>query len=272
MADITYPYLPAVGNTLTAAGLNGNLYSTTPATSIHETANGLLEALNFDPAFKIQGYQVRPGQTGQSISFGRTPRNDFFSDLCTGAGTGYVPVAGCCVTFFAEYPVTMAMFTASCFVSAWRQFGADGGVWPTRLAAPEISVRTFFAGANGGITTHVHSQRDMPQSVFLSDTAVANHGNISMVEQRLTRHFNLSHPKMQGGTSPCDPILAGEHTFGLAVLVKTNLSGQDTTNADEAWDLRLNGVAAPDARPVTNYAAVPRISFYARSVTATRLL
>ena len=41
MADITYPYLPAAGDTLTAAGLNGNLYSTTPATSIHQTANGL---------------------------------------------------------------------------------------------------------------------------------------------------------------------------------------------------------------------------------------
>lgn len=272
MADITYGYAPAAGDTLTATGLNANLYQTAPGTSIHETANGLLEALNFDAAFKIQGYQVRPGQAGQSISFGRTPRNDYFSDLWTGDGTGYVPVAGCCVTFYAEYPVTMAMFTASFFVSAWRQFGADNGAWPSRAVAPDISVRTFFANPNGGITTHLHSQRDMPQSVFLDAASPATQGRISVVESRLTRHFNLSHPKMQGGTSPCDPILAGEHTFGVAVLVKKNLSGQDTSKADESWDLRLNGAGSPDARPVSNYAAVPRISFYARSVTATRLL
>jgi hypothetical protein len=272
LPDFTPTYTPITGDALTAAGLNTNTYSTVAGRSIYETTNGNLDFVNFDPAFEVQGYHVRPGQTGQATSVGRLPSNDYFSDLWSGGSVGYIPVAGCAVTFYTPYDVTMAMFFASCFVTTWRQFGPDNGVWPSRAVAPDISIRTFFADPNGGITSHVHSQRDMPQTVFLDSAAAATQGNISMVEQRTTRHFNLSHPKMAGGTSPCDQLLAGEHTFGLAVLVKQNLSGQDENNADESWDLRLNGNVSPDARPVSFYSAIQRIRFYVRGVSAIRLL
>jgi hypothetical protein len=274
MADFVPLYVPVTGDVLTSAGFNRNMYSTTATESIHETGNGHLEYLNFDPAFQVRGYQVRPGQTGQTISVGRTPSVDYFSDLWTGDGVGYIPIAGCAVTFYSEYNCEMAMFFASAHCTMWRQFGADNGAWPSRATAPDISVRTFFASPNGQITTHLHSQRDMPQTVFIDPASAAapNIAKISTVEQRLTRHYNLSHPKFGGGASPCDPILAGEHTFGLAILVKKNLSGQDTTNLDEAWSLRLNGAATADARPDTNYAAVPRVRFYARGCSAIRIL
>ena len=273
MPDETLPFAPVAGDMLTSAGMNANLYGTTAGTSILETGNGHLDFLNFDPAFKIQGYQVRPGQAGRAVSVGRVPSNDYFSDLWTGDGVGYIPIAGACVTFYTEYDLSLAMFFASGFCSVWRQFGPDNGVWPSRAAAPDISVRTFFADPHGNITTHAHSQRDMPQTVFLNAGAAAGEGRISTVEQRLTRHYNLSHPKMAGETTPCGPILAGEHTFGMAVLVKKNLSGQDTSKADEAWRLSLNNAAFnPDARPSTNYAGIHRVRFYTRLSSAVLLL
>lgn len=273
MSDVVYTYVPTTGSVLTSAGMNANLYHTTATRSIMETSNGHLDYLNFNPVFQVRSYHVRPGQAGVAESVGRTPSNDYFSDLWTGLGNGYLPVAGCCVTFFTEYDISLAAFFASGFCTVWRQFGADSGAWPARAAAPDISVRTFFASNGGPVVTHQHSQRDLPQTVFLRNPgAVATQGNISTVEQRLTRHFNLSHTKMVGGTTPCDQLLAGEHTFGLAVLVKKNLAGQDTSNADESWDLRLNGVVGADGRPVSNYAGVHRCRLYVRNVTACRLL
>lgn len=274
MGAITYDYIPTSGSILTSAGLNGNFYKTTAGKSIHETGNGRLEFVNFDPAFRIRSFQVRPGQAGRSHSVGKTQRRDYFSDLWTGADQNYIALAGCSTTFYTEYDVSLAMFFVQGFFSIWRQFGADGGAWANRLAAPDISIRTFFSDSKGNLTTHVHAQRDMPQTVFLDPAsgAAPNVAQITMSETRLTRYFNLSHPRMVGGASPCDQLLAGEHTFGMAILVKKNLSGQDTANADEQWQMRLDGAAAADARPLTNFQAVQRASIFSCGVTATRLL
>lgn len=273
MSTVVYDYTPTTGQALTASGLNANNYQAAAGKSIYETTNGHLEAVNFDPSFQIRGYQVRPFQAGHALSVGRTPSNDYFSDLWMGDGVGYQPIAGCAITFWTEYACSAALFTAAAFVSGWRQFGADNGGWPNRLEAPDISVRTFFATGNT-IRTLNHSQRDLPQTVYLNPASGAGEGRIHTVEQRLTRHYNLSHPRFVGGTSPCDQLLAGEHTFGLAVLVKRNLSGQDTSSAAERWQLSLNdgGAFNPDARPVSHYSAVQRARFYVRNVTAVRLL
>ena len=276
MPDITYSYVPITGSVLTSAGLNANFYQTTAGTSIHETSNGHREMLNFDPAFRVQSYHVRPGQAGQANSVGRTQSNDYFSDLSTGLSNEYTPIAGCGITFYTDYDISMAMFFASGFCTIWRQFGPySSAAWANRVVAPDISIRTFFASPNGGIRTHEHSQRDMPQTVFInpaSPVGPPHVGRISTVEQRLTRHFNLSHPKMVGGVSPCDQLLAGEHTFGLAVLVKKNLAGQDTSSDEEAWRLRLNGAGSSDARPSTNFSGIQRVRFYVRNASAIRLL
>lgn len=218
----------------------------------------------------MQSYQVRPGQAGRAFSAGRTQSADYFSDLWMD-DLGYVPIAGACVTFHSDYDLSLAMFFASAHCTVWRQFGPDNGGWPARLAAPDVSIRAFFASGTAAPRTLNHSQRDLPQTVFLDATSPATEGHISTVEQRVTRHFNLSHTKMIDGTTPCDQLLAGEHTFGLAVLVKKNLSGQEAVAA-ETWDLWLNGATSADARPVSYFRGLHRVRFYARLAAGITLL
>jgi hypothetical protein len=105
----------------------------------------------------------------------------------------------------------------------------------------------------------------MPQTVFLDPASGYPDANVAMVEQRVTRHFNLSHLRYAGGASPFDQITAGEYTFGLAILVNKNLAGQDTSNADEQWNLLRSGV--DDARPKSNYSGIHRARIYAGNVT-----
>ncbi len=271
MPDFVPTYAPANGAPLSSTGLNQNLYRITSGRAIYEIGNGHIESVNFDPAFEVQPHHVRPGQAGEALSVGQVIPNDYFSDLWLGSGAGYLGIVGAAVTFHQKYDVGMALFAASGFMSCWRQFGPSTVNFSTRAAAPDIHVKAYIQSSGGNITFLDHTQRELPQTVHFNSASADPVAEIAIREQRLTRHFNLAHPRMRGGPAQCGPLLAGWHTFGLACFVEQNISGQDTTRVSEDMKLNLNG-AGTDARDVTFYSAIHRLRLYCRSVTAMRLL
>ena len=67
-------------------------------------------------------------------------------------------------------------------------------------------------------------------------------------------------------------LLDGNHSVIAGRLAGAlRACGQDAI-ADESWDLRLNGAAGADARPVSYYSGIQRARAYARGVSAIRLL
>lgn len=274
MPDFTPTYAPVTGDALTAAGLNNNFYRVTSGRSIYEIGNGHIESVNFDPAFQVRAHHVRPGQVGEAVSVGQVLPNDYFSDLGMGS-VGYVAIVGAAVTFYQKYSASMSIFSASGFASVWRQFGPANAAFGAHLAAPDIRIKAFFlnhSAAAPAIQYLTHTQRECPRTVVFDGGSVDPAAHIDMQESRCTRHWNLLHPKMVNGTDPHDQLSAGWHTFGLAVLVEQNTFGQDTSVALEDMRLQLNGATGVDNRPLTYYAAVPRIRMYVRSCTAVRLL
>lgn len=273
MPDFSPQYTPTAGDTLSPAGLNNNLFRVTSGRSIYEIANGNVEAVNFDAAFQVGAVHVRPGQAGEGVSVGQVLSNDYFSDLSLGS-TDYVAIVGATITFRQRYPVSLALLSTSGFCSVWRQYGANTGAFATRAAAPDVHVQAFVASGSGAMTLLGHTKRELPQTVHWDGSSAAPPPIAEIVtrEQRLTRHFNIVHPKVTGGVSPHDALTAGWHTFGWAVLVRQNASGQDTTDVVEDYQLALNGAAAADARPSTYYSAVHRVRMYVRNASAVRLL
>jgi hypothetical protein len=273
MPDWTIPYAPVTDATLTAAGLNANLYN--PAgSSLLEIENGHIETVNFDPAFQVQPYQVRKNEAGEAVSVGAVLRADYFSDLCTheGSDASYVPVGGAAVTFRQRYDVTAALFGISAHATIWRQFGPANGAFKTRLSAPNVKVKTFFQTSTGAISFLDHTERECPQTVHFSDTSADPRADVNTVEAYCTRHWNLLHPRFKGEASPCGQLLAGWHTFGLCVLVRRNLTGQDTSDPLQDMTLGINGGAPKVGVPKAFYSGIQRIRLHVRSATAVRLL
>lgn len=270
--DITLTYTPATGDTFDPSGFNTNWYSTTPGASLIETANGNIEFDNLKADFAVQSHLIRPRQTGFAASEGRVFSSDYFSDLWAGAETdGYLPVAGAAITRRVPYDCSLALFSASMFVTVWRQFGPANGALATRVAAPNVRLQTFI-GNNQGIT---YTRRELPQTVFIDTTAgrpAAPIAGISTSEARTCHQFNLRHFKHTGGTSPNDALEKGWVTFGFALLVPQNLTGQDSANTDDDMQLQLNSATSPDARPVTFYSAIHRVRTYVKSATIVPLL
>lgn len=273
MPDFVPTYAPIDGATLDPDGLNDNLFKITSGSSIYEIANGHIEAANFDPAFEVGSVQVRPGHAGEALSVGQVLPNDYFSDLFLGEAR-YIAVVGATITFRQRFPVSYALLSASGFCTTWRQFGVNIQVVPgsfgTRAAAPDIHVQAFIQSGTGDFTLLSHAKRELPQTVHWDSASVSPVGEVAMREARLTRHFNLVHPKISGGVSPFDGLGVGWHTFGFAVLVRQNLCGQDTTDATESFDLSRDG--DNDARPRSWYSAVHRVRWYVRNASAVRLL
>lgn len=259
------------GDTLDPAGLNNNFFRVTSGRSIFEIANGHIEAANFDPAFEVGAVHVRPGQAGEGVSVGQVLPNDYFSDLSLG-DADYVGIVGAAITFRQRYSVSVALLSTSGFCTLWRQFGPNNGAFATREDAPDIHVQAFLQSGTGERTLLSHTKRETPQTVFFDSNSGGSHAQIATREQRLTRHFNLVHPKMTGGTGQLGSLGAGWHTYGLAVLVRQNRAGQDTSDALEDMQLQLNGAGSPDARPDTYFSAVQRVRMYVRNATAVRLL
>lgn len=273
MPDFSPDYVPSNGSAINPAGLNQNLYRVTSGKAIYEIGNGHIETANFDPVFEIQPHHVRPGEAGDAISVGQILPNDYFSDLRLQADSDdYVAVVGACITFYQRYDVSVAMFSASGFCTYWRQFGPATGAFGTRVAAPNIKVKAFVASGAGTDRTMIgHTERKKPQSVFFNSASVDPDAEIAIREQRVCSHFNILHPRVTGGTSPCGPLAAGWHTFGLAVLVNQNLTGQDTSDVLQDMRLNLNG-GGSDGRPTSFYSGIQRLRIYARNVSAIRLL
>lgn len=273
MPSIVLDYTPNAGEAFDPSGFNTNWYSTTPGASLIETANGHIEYVNLDDDFEVKSHLIRPGQTGFAASEGRVFSADYFSDLWAGSTDGYVPVAGAAITRRIPFDCSLALFSASVFLTVWRQFGPADGALKTRLAAPNVRIQTFI-GNNRGIT---YTRRELPQTVFIDNRATppapaAPIAGVGTGEARVCHQFNLRHFKHTGGTSPNDPLEAGWATFGLAVLVPQNLTGQNPSNGDDSMRLQLNGASSPDARPETFYSAIHRVRMYARSVTIVPLL
>jgi hypothetical protein len=272
MPDVVLTYTPITGDTFVPGSFNTNWYSTTAGASLIETANGHIEYANLKSDFEVQSHLIRPGHTGFAHSEGRVFSADYFSDLWAGAeADGYIPVAGAALTRRIPFDCSLALFSASVFVTVWRQFGPANGALATRLAAPEVRIQTFF-GDNNGI---VYTRRELPQTVFMDRTGgrpVAPIAAISTSEARTCHQFNLRHFKHTGGTSPNDALTKGWATFGMAVLVPQNLTGQDPTNGFDDMKLQLNSATSPDARPDTYYSAIHRVRLYARNATIVPLL
>ncbi len=269
MADCVLTYLPATGDTLNPSGFNDNWYSQTAPRSLIETANGHLEYVNLKSDFQVQSHLIRPGQTGFAASEGRVFSADYFSDLWAGAAaTGYLPVGGCAITRRVPFDCSLALFSASVFLTAWRQFGPANGAMVTRVAAPDIRIQTFI-GNNQGLT---YTRRELPQSVFLNAASVDPVAQIDTGEARTCHQFNLRHFKHTGGTAPNDAQAKGWVTFGMALLIPQNLTGQDPANAFDDMQLRLNGAGSADARPTTFYSGIHRVRMYVRGATIVPLL
>jgi hypothetical protein len=221
----------------------------------------------------VKSHLIRPGQVGFAASEGRVFSADYFSDLWSGAeADGYLPVAGAAITRRIPYDCSLALFSASVFLTVWRQFGPADTSLVDRIAAPNVRIQTFI-GNNSGIT---YTRRELPETVFIDTTGgrpLAPIAGISTSEARTCQQFNLRHFKHRAGTAPNDALEKGWVTFGLAVLVPQNLTGQDPVgNAVDAMQLQLNGASSPDARPSTFYSAIHRVRMYARNATIVPLL
>lgn len=273
MPDFSPDYVPSTGAVLSPAGVANNLYRVTSGKAIYEIANGHIESNNFASAFRIRPHHVRPLQAGDAVSIGQVLSNDYFADTNLEDGSSnYIAIVGAGLTFYLPYDVSVAMFSASAFVTGWRIFGKGNTSFADRLDAPNIKVKAFMASGTGARSMLDHSERKMPQTVHMNSASAGDIAEIAQREQRLTRMFNLVHGRVAGGTSPHHQLTKGWHTFGLAVLVNQNQTGQSSTSGYEDFRLQLDGAASPDARPLTLYAAVPRLRVYARNVTAMHLL
>lgn len=270
MPDITFDYTPTTGAVLVPADYSRNLYQTTAGRSLFETLNGNVTYPNLNAAFNVQSHLIRPGQTGIARSDGRVFSADYFSDIWSGPqNLPYTPVAGAAITFRVPYDMSVAILSASVFLTVWRQFGApnisEEDPFADRLEAPPVVIQTF-AGDNDGI---VYTRRELPQTVFF-DAGVAPVANVGMVEQYTSHHYNLVQARMAGQSSPNGPLTKGYATFGLAVFVAQNGNGANTSSASYQMDLSFDG--DNDARPATYYRGVNRVRTYVRNATVMGLL
>lgn len=275
MPDYTPAYAPIAGSTLSPAGVNSNFYTVTSGDGIYEIANGHIESVNFDPAYEVESVHVRPGQAGEALSVGQVLSNDYFSDLFVGPPGGnpdYVAIVGATITFRQRYASTLALLGATGFCSMWRQFAQNKGSFGARENPPDIHVQAFIQSGTSALTLIDHTKRELPQTVHWNSASVNPDAQIVTSEQALTRNFNLIHPRVAGGSSPFTALSSGWHTYGLAILIRQNPSGQDTSDPLEDYRLQLNGAGSPDARPVTYYSAIHRVRMFVRSATAVRLL
>ena len=278
MPDITFDYTPTTGSVLVPDGFNRNLYQQTAGKALFETLNGNVGYPNLDAAFEVESHLIRPGQTGIARSDGRTFSADYFSDLWAGRNTAsedspvgglYTPIGGACITMRIPYDVSYALFSASVFLTVWRQFGIPNDdsqdPFANRREAPPVKIQTFF-GDEGGV---VYTRRDLPQTVFFNP-GVFPVADVKMVEQYTCHHYNLLHAKIAGKAAPNDQLTAGYATFGLAVFIPQNRNGANTTDPNYSMDLEFDG--ANDARPQTFYKGINRVRTYVRNVTVGTLL
>lgn len=264
MADITLPYVPVDGATLVPDSLNQDLYSATPSVSIYETSNGSIELANFAAGFKVEAHQIRPWETGDARADGQLNSIDFFQDAWS-KGEKWYPIAGCSYTWYQRYDVTIAALFASMFATVWRNPGPySAGAY---TSAPLIRVRTFLDDPTSNIG---HTRRTLPQSVQY-DPGVMPAVTVHTLESRVTRHFNILHPKVAGKSAPIGPLTQGWHTFGMAIYIDPNYDGRDTTDTNQRKNLNING-AGDDARPPAFYHALHRARIFVRNVTVLSLL
>ena len=269
MADISFDYTPTTGAVLSPDGINQDLYQQAVGKSLFETLNGHVELSNLKSTFAVQSHLVRPGQTGFARTDGRVFSADYFSDLWAGNNADqFVPVAGACISFRVPYNVTVAVMSASVFLTQWRQFGAPvAGVFENRASAPKMFIQTFFGDNNGVVAT----RRELAQTVFFDPAAVYPAANVSTVEARTCHHYNLLHYKIAGKAAPNDQLVKGYATFGFALYIPQNLSGQDVTATENDMTLALNGGATTAAKRAY-YSAIHRARVYVRNATVMTLL
>jgi hypothetical protein len=264
MPDITFDYIPTTGAVLQPDGFNRDLYQQTSGKSLFETLNGNVTYPNLNAAFEVESHLIRPGQTGIARSDGRVFSADYFSDLWAGLNNDfYTPVGGACLSFRVPYDMSYALFSASVFLTVWRQFGPGTTGFDTRAASPDIRIQMFY-GDTSGIA---YTRRELPQTVFFKSLGAPD-ADIGMAEQYTCHHYNLLHAKIVGKSAPNQQLTKGYATFGLAVYVSQNLNGvPDPANL---LDLNING--ANDARPVSYYKGVQRVRTYVRNATVMGLL
>ena len=270
MPDITFDYTPSTGSVLVPADYNKNLYQTTSGKSLFETLNGNVTYPNLNASFAVQTHLIRPGQTGIARSDGRVFSADYFSDIWSGPQSlPYTPIGGAAITCYVPYDMSVAILSASVFLTVWRQFGEPDTSAPspfvTRRPAPPVVIQTFM-GDNDGI---VYTRRELPQTVFF-EAGVQPDANIRMVEQYTCHHYNLLHARMAGKSSPNGPLTKGYATFGLAVFVAQNGNGSDTGNSDYRMNLIIGG--SGDERPSSYYKGINRVRTYVRNATVMGLL
>ena len=271
MPDITFDYIPATGAVLQPDGFNRDLYQQTSGKSLFETLNGNVTYPNLDVAFEVESHLIRPGQTGIARSDGRIFSADYFSDLWAGLNNSfYTPIGGACLSFRVPYDMSYALFSASVFLSVWRQFGPPdptaGDPFDTRLATPDIRIQMFYGDGNG----IAYTRRELPQTVFFKNDGAAPNASIGMVEQYTCHHYNLLHAKIAGKSAPNQQLTKGYATFGLAVYVSQNLNGQNPAGTDYQLNLIFDG--DDDERPDSYYKGVQRVRTYVRNATVMGLL
>jgi hypothetical protein len=271
MPDITFDYIPTTGAVLQPDGFNRDLYQQTSGKSLFETLNGNVTYPNLNAAFEVESHLIRPGQTGIARSDGRVFSADYFSDLWAGLNNDfYTPVGGACLSFRVPYDMSYALFSASVFLTVWRQFGPPNieaeDPFSTRLEAPPVRIQMFYGDTNG----IAYTRRELPQTVFFKDDGFPA-ADVGMVEQYTCHHYNLLHAKIAGKTAPNQQLTKGYATFGLAVYVSQNLNG-NAAIPDPPYLLDLTFDGDNDARPASYYKGVQRVRTYVRNATVMGLL
>lgn len=264
MPDISLPETFVDGNPFVADKWNADLYQTpnllAPGKlSLYETGNGKLDLDNFDPAFQVRSYHVRPWQTWYADGGGEVRAADYYQSAW-GTEKVYYGIAGAQWTWRAPHDYKYALLSASMFASIWRQRGESTGVG-TWADAPEISAQLYLDGQ-----PLAHSLRNFPETIYYSATA-ASYGDgydFSWArEERNTRYLNLFQPCFEGGNDSdgTTQLLAGWHRFGLAIYVAVN-KGTEDVNLDGGGGIFGRGY----------FSATDRVRAFVRNVSVVHLL
>lgn len=208
MAVITPSYVYTDGAVLNVSGHNGNIYSETSGISLLGEANGNLNINNFDAAFEVRDYLIRPEEAVRVRSDYARDSIDYFSEAESGADATtatareeLVNVAGCGLRFWIPYASTI-IWNMGFFVNIFRLHRGSNSD-PAELTNDEygevrLQLSVGVAGAAPSVVQE--SKRGLPVSARLDTTSSA----LSVWEELSSFYIDLHHTSRVSGPGWCD--------------------------------------------------------------------
>ena len=195
------------GDTLDVDGHNENVYHATGLDhGIMSTANGRLAQSNLNSSFAFKAEHVMPGEVFRAHQDFQYETVDYFGDAnANQTYSNYVNVAGAAMRVDLPYDGSIALWQCSFFCAFWVPMieKVDPDTLAKSRAEPDAYVKLAIDGA-----TVEHTQRRMPMSVYLVETATTR----DTYEHYMSRPYDMSH-MVQG-------LSAGWHDFQLKVYMQ----------------------------------------------------